>query len=91
MEIQFVLKNTGIPFFVHVACQSMASCLHVQNVKNGSILAVNRSQYSFMVKIFYTDIFASKIISCILKISIIWKCYDPEIDCNVSYFKNWDK
>ena len=38
-----VLKVTGIPIFVHVACQSMASCLHVQNVKDGSILAVNLS------------------------------------------------
>ena len=28
-------------YFVHVACQSTASCLHVQNVRNGSILAVN--------------------------------------------------
>ena len=28
-----VLKVTGILIFVHGTCQSMASCLHVQNVK----------------------------------------------------------
>ena len=28
-----MLKFTGIPIFVHVAYQSMASCLHVQNVE----------------------------------------------------------
>ena len=36
-------KLKAFQYFVHVACQSPASCLHVQNVKHGSILAVNSS------------------------------------------------
>ena len=60
-----VLKVTGIPIFVHVQCQSMASCLHVQNVKtcteckkwfHSSCQLINQTQ---------RQVRSSKIITCL--------------------------